>query len=115
MRTYQEYQPTNPDLLNYAVELLENGTIDGIKCCLSDDNDHLVAEMKINNEIKKVGSVVSYPLDDRNKQLAYLEKQLLEDIKVTFLLNKIESVIKEILSTEQGRKRFAELLEQDNP
>lgn len=115
MRTYQEYQPTNPELLNYAVELLESNKIDGIKCYLSDDNNHLVAEMQIGNEIKKVGSVVTYPLDDLKKQLAYLEKHLLEDIKVTFKLEEIESVIKEILSTEQGRKRFAELLEQDNP
>ncbi|EOQ6426955.1 TPA: hypothetical protein ACGEO7_004872 [Salmonella enterica] len=28
----KDYQPTNPELLNYAVELLESGKIDGIKC-----------------------------------------------------------------------------------
>ena len=75
----KDYQPTNPELLNYAVELLESGKIDGVKCYLL-----------VNDKPLRIGARVIYPLQDLDKQLAYLEANLLENIKVHFIVESIE-------------------------
>lgn len=86
----KDYQPTNPELLNYAVELLESGKIDGVKCYLADDNALMIAEMLVNDKPLRIGARVIYPLQDLDKQLAYLEANLLENIKVHFIVESIE-------------------------
>lgn len=86
----KEYQPTNSNLLNFAAELLENNTINGIQCFLNDENTFMIVEMQIGEEVKKVGARIVYPLDDLKKQLNHLEENLLENIKVYFLVESIE-------------------------
>nr|WP_015063592.1 hypothetical protein [Pasteurella multocida]AFV53160.1 hypothetical protein pov2012_p8 [Pasteurella multocida] len=87
----KDYQPTNPELLNYAVELLESGKIDGIKCYLADDNALMIdVEMLVNDKPLRIGARVIYPLQDLDKQIAYLEANLLENIKVHFIVESIE-------------------------
>ena len=93
----KDYQPTNPELLNYAVELLENGTIDGIKCYLADDNALMIAEMLVNDKPVRIGARVIYQFAELEKQIAYLEANLLENIKVHFIVESIEIKAKRLV------------------
>lgn len=90
------YQPTNPELLNLGLELLESNKIQGIQCFLADDKKSLVAEIQMPDRIQKIAARSKVLLDDVNQQLANLESSLLEEIKVYFLVEEIEKKAKKL-------------------
>lgn len=90
------YQPTNPELLNLGLELLESNKIQGIQCFLSDDKKSLTAEIQMPDRIQKIAARSRILLDDVNQQLANLESSLLEEIRVYFLVEEIEKKAKKL-------------------
>lgn len=85
----KEHQPTNSNLLNLGVELLERGKINGIKCYIDLTENRIKAIMQRNNNDLTIGIYLPYPSDNTAQNQQWLEEKLAEEIKVHFLLDDI--------------------------
>jgi hypothetical protein len=93
-----EYQPKQPKLFNLGIDLLEKGLqgvqFNGIKAFINEDQTCLRADLELETgEIKSVYSSVRNKLKDEQENLAYLENQLADEIKIYFALGKWLEVV----------------------
>ena len=93
-----EYQPKQPKLFDLGIELLEKGLYDvqfnGIQTFINKEQTCLRADLELETgEIKSIHCSVINKLKDAQENLAYLENQLADEIKIYFALGKWLEVV----------------------